>query len=116
MIHIVWSGKGYLVAVLTFGSSLLGNLITNAATGDRSYWDGHRWPFATCLCVASVACWLVGLHLHGKGARLLIDPQTGEEVILRNSHTLFFIPVVWWGPILAVWGAIELAVDLAGRR
>ena len=34
MIHIVWTGYGFLVAVFTFGLSLIANVITNSVTGD----------------------------------------------------------------------------------
>jgi hypothetical protein len=112
MIHIIWSDKGYLVAVTTFGSSLVANLITNSVTGSGAYWDAHRWPLAVSLFFSAVVCWFVGRAFQNQGARVLIDPKTGEDVVLRESHTLFFIPMMWWGPLLAVLGAVALGVEL----
>jgi hypothetical protein len=112
MIHLIWSGKGYLVAVLTFGSSLVANVITNSVTGGEAYWDAHRWPFAVSLFVSALACGYLGLVLQNRGARVLVDQETGEEVVLRESNTLFFLPIPWWGPILAVFGAVVLGLDL----
>jgi hypothetical protein len=111
MIHIIWSGKGFLVAVFVFGSSLVANLATNCITGSGAYWDAHKWPFAISLFVASAACSFVGQWLQKRGKRVLIDTKTGEEVVLGKSHTLFFIPMIWWGPILAVCGFIAVGVD-----
>jgi hypothetical protein len=111
MIHIIWSGKGFLVAVFTFGFSLIANLIANSVTGNGAYWDAHKWPFAVSLFVSSVACWFVGRSFQNRKARVLIDPKTGQEVILPKSHTLFFIPMMWWGPILAVFGLIALGME-----
>jgi hypothetical protein len=111
MIHIIWTGKGFLVAVFVFGSSLIANLITNAMTGSASYWEAHKWPFADSLFVSGALCWSVGRQLHSKPARVLLDPNTGKQVVLRNSHTFFFIPVMWWGPILGLGGLIILAVE-----
>jgi hypothetical protein len=113
MIHIIWSGKGFLVAVFVFGFSLIANLITNSMTGSSAYWDAHKWPFAASLFVSAVACGSVGSYFRNLKARVLIDPKTGEEVILRQSHTLFFIPVVWWCPILAAFGLITLGVEFS---
>ncbi len=111
MIHIIWSGKGFLVAVFTFGFSLVANLIANSLTGSEAYWDAHMWPFAVSLFPSAVACWFVGRVFQNRKARVLIDPKTGEVVTLRESHTLFFIPMIWWGPILAAIGVIVLGVE-----
>ena len=112
MIHIIWSGKGFLVPVFVFGFSLIANLITNSMTASEVYWDAHKWPFAISLFASAVACGTAGSYLRNLKAQVLIDPKTSEEVILRQSHTLFFIPVVWWCPILASIGLITLGMDL----
>jgi hypothetical protein len=111
MIHIVFTGYGFLVLVFVFGFSLIANLITNCVTGDRMYWDAHKWPFAVSLFVSAVTCWLIGYFFRNRNGRLLIDPKNGEEVVLRESHTLFFIPMIWWGPILVVFGLIALVAE-----
>jgi hypothetical protein len=111
MHHIFWSGKGFLVAVFTFGFSLIANLTTNSVTGSAVYWDTHKWPVAVSLFAAAVPCWFVGRHLKREVPRVLIDPRTGETVILRKSHTLFFIPVIWWAPLLAVFGVVVLGAE-----
>ena len=43
MIHIIWSGKGFLVAVITFGFSLVANLITNSVTGGGAYFSSYSY-------------------------------------------------------------------------
>ena len=111
MIHIIWSGKGFLVAVFTFGFSLVANLICNSVTGSGAYWDAHKWPLAVSLFVSAVACCVVGRVFQNQKPHVLIDPKTRKEVILQKSHSLFFIPMMWWGPILAVCGLIALGVE-----
>jgi len=111
MIHIIWSGKGFLVAVFTFGFSLVANLVTNSVTGGGAYWDAHKWPFAVSLFVSAVPSWVVGRSIQNRNARVLVDPKTGEEVVLRESHTLFFVPMMWWAPILVVVGVITLSIE-----
>lgn len=110
--HIIWTGKGFLVAVFTFGFSLIANLVTNSVTGSDVYWDSHKWPLSVSLFVSAVACWFVGRYFYyGSEPRVLIDPKTGQQVVFRESHTLFFIPMMWWGPILAVFGLIALGME-----
>jgi hypothetical protein len=99
MIHIIWTGYGFLVAVFVFGFSLVANVITNAATGGGAYWNAHKWPVAVSLFMSAGACWLVGFVCRNRG----------------KSHTLFFIPVIWWGPILVVCGMIALCAEFVRR-
>jgi hypothetical protein len=108
---IVFSGLGFLVFAFVFGFSLLANAITNAVTGSGKYWDVHHWPFAASLFVSGIACWSLGQILRRHKATVLIDPQSGEQVVLRQSHTFFFIPMMWWGPILAACGLVALAME-----
>src|SRR5437870_4438472 len=112
MIHIFWSGKGFLVAVFTFGFSLMANLISNSITGGEKYWNTHKWPFAVSLFASAAACWFVGRFFRDRGAQVFIDPKTGKEVFFGQSHTLFFIPMMWWGPILAVLGLIVIGAEV----
>jgi hypothetical protein len=115
MVHVIWSGKGYLVAVFTFGFSLVANLITNYLTGNGAYWDAHKWPLAISLFFSSAVCWLLGVDLDRREARVLLDPITGEQVVLKQSNTLFFIPMRWWGPILAIGSVAVLITEILKR-
>ena len=100
------------MAVIAFGLSLAANLITNGLTGSGAYWDAHKWPLALSLFASGAACLPLGLYFRDLKAQVLIDPKTGKEVILRQSHTLFFIPVLWWSPVLAGFVLIALCVEL----
>jgi hypothetical protein len=112
---IIWTGKGYLVAVFVFGCSLVANLAANAVSGDEVFWEQHRWPFAVSLIASGALSSIVGNVLRRKGTRTLIDPQTNEEVLLeRSHHSLFFIRMHHWGPILVttaigllLWEALQ---------
>lgn len=108
---LLWTGKGYLLAIAVFALSLAANLATNAVTGGPAYWDGHEWPLAAALFAAALFAWFFGRLLHGKGSRVLVDKETGEEVVLNPSNTLFFIPVEWWAPILTAIAVTLLAKE-----
>jgi len=108
---IIWNGRGYWVFILIFACSLLGNLLFNAIVGS-TYWDTHKWPFGAALLVAGLLLLFLGQFVFKQEERRLLDPKTGQEVVLRPYHALFFIPVRFWGPILAALGAGIAIVDL----
>ncbi|MAE71948.1 MAG: hypothetical protein CME06_15965 [Gemmatimonadetes bacterium] len=111
---IIWSRFGFLVAVFVFGCSIAANLITNSVTGGDAYWEAHQWPFGVSLFASAILCWGVGLLLSRRGSRTLIDSETGEQVVDSPSHTLFFVKMHWWGPILAILGIVVIGKDLMG--
>ncbi|HTY88152.1 MAG TPA: hypothetical protein VMB80_11855 [Candidatus Acidoferrum sp.] len=113
MIHIIWTGKGYLVFVIVFGCSLIANLIVNAKAGP-DYYDQHKWPFAVSLLVSAAICWPLGDYLRKRSDQVVIDKQTGKEFVINQSrHTLFFIPMHWWAPILMVGAVILFVVEFS---
>jgi hypothetical protein len=111
MIHLISTGKGFLVFVIVIGFSLIANLLANFVTGSGAYWDAHKWPFAASLFVSAFVCWFVGRYLQYHKARVLLDPETGKAVVLKQSHTFFFIPIVWWCPILAAFSLLAMGME-----
>ena len=108
---IFWQGLGFLVAVIVFGCSLAGNLICNATIG-AGYYDQHKWPFAVSLILSGAICWFLGGYLRTKSDRIAIDKETGKEFVVNHSrHTLFFIPMQIWSPILLLIALIVLGVE-----
>ncbi len=101
MFVILFQGLGFLVAVIVIGCSLIANLVFNQEAGE-GYYDHHKWPFAVSLVFSAVICWLLGNFLRKRPGRVLIDKKTGKEFTLNRKHTLFFIPMHWWAPILLV--------------
>ena len=112
---IIWSGHGYLVAVFVFGASLLMELATESAFNDDNFYQREAWPLALALVIAGVLSFLVGLALNSSGERRLVDPTTNEEVVVQaEQHTLFFMKMHWWGPILFVIAVIVFIQRMVG--
>ncbi|MGU3358896.1 hypothetical protein ACLBWX_01040 [Methylobacterium sp. M6A4_1b] len=44
--------------------------------------------------------------MNGRPGRELIDPRTGERVVLRAWHTLFWIPMQYYSVLLLLLGAL----------
>ena len=112
---IIWRGLGWLVPVIVFGFSLITNLAFNATYGE-DFWNSHHWPFALSLFVSAAVCWFLGKYLKTRSDRVVIDKETGKEIVINQSrHALFFMPMHLWGAVLAAWALIELLVEFVRR-
>ncbi len=100
------------MAVFVFGFSLVANLVTNHLAGSEAYWNEHKWPFGVSLLISGLLSWAVGSWLADSKTKTLVDKDTGEETVVKPSHTLFFIKMHWWGPILLVTGVVLIVMDL----
>jgi hypothetical protein len=107
---IIWSGLGFLVAVIAFIAVLLSEYVLEAVFKDQNYYQAHGWPKLLGLWVAGAIVWFLGNYLNRKQGRTLIDKATGEEVQVKPNHALFFIRMEYWGPILLILGLIFLFI------
>ncbi len=113
---IIWNGLGFMVAVIIFGFSLLANMISNHYYG-TAYYSERKWPLALSLLCSGVICWFFGKYLAMKSDIIAVEKETGKEIIVnRSSHTLFFIPMQWWSPILIVWAIVLLVQEFSPRQ
>jgi len=99
---LIWSGFGFLVFVAVVFWIMMDYYLVVTVTGSDAYFDAHTWHYGVALIIAAVCCWFVGQYFHKRPAKVLLDPQTGKEVVLRHSHTFFFVPIRWWGPVLGI--------------
>ena len=99
---IVWSGWGFLtVAIVAVVSIVVGAILSLmfAALGV---------PQLTFLAVsiglfsAAAANWFIGKRFNDKPGRELVDPQTGQRVLLVRRHKLFWINMEYWSIPVAV--------------
>ena len=111
---IVWTGRGFLVPIVAFLCALIANAMTEAFTGHHLYWQRNSWPLGAALLAAGAFAWFYGKHLRERGGRLLRDERTGQQVEVGGHHSLFFIRMEIWGPILGVFGIFNIVKNLVG--
>lgn len=112
---IIWSGWGILVVPITLLAggtvfAVIAALLTAAGLERLS-----GFGLAAGLLAAAAANWWAGRRLNGGTGRVLLDPATGQHVVLRRTHSLFFIPMQWWAVPLAVAGGFMLLASLFGH-
>ena len=109
---IIWSGRGYLAAVATFGVCLVANYFVDANWG-KNYYSDHLWIVGLALTVGGMLTAAIGWGLKPHTERELIDPATDERVVIQSAHdTFFFIPLHWSGGVIAVIGICTVIYDL----
>jgi len=106
---IIWSGWGFLVVIIGGVSLVVTQLTVNAAMHDNLYYTNNSWPKFLALVIAAVITWPVGRAINRqRPVRRSFDDQSGQWVVQYGGggHTLFFIPMEYWAPILVVIGVI----------
>ncbi|KQN03852.1 hypothetical protein [Sphingomonas sp. Leaf25] len=105
---IIWSGWGALtiviVAAVTIVVGAIGQLLLTAI----GYPD---WAFVAVsigLFSAAAVNWIVGRRMNAAPPRELVDPATGERVVLTRTHRLFWIRMEYWSFLVALLGFVPL--------
>lgn len=98
---IVWSGWGILVVLIAGLAAGIG--VAAGGTAHASLGMGLG------AILGAVGIWFLGRRLNGPTSeRLLVDPKTGQQVMLRCKNTLFWINMEWWAIVVALLGVIAL--------
>lgn len=50
--------------------------------------------------------------LAARPVRTLVDKDTGEEVTLRERHTMFYVPLRYWAMLYVGVGMVAVAAGL----
>jgi hypothetical protein len=99
---LIWNGAGVLVFWIWLMSIFAGDYLAKALFGANASNGMHNitgeWLAASLT---------LGLALLLRKQRTAgVHPQTGEEIVLRPCHSLFFIPVIVWPAIFFVLGIV----------
>jgi len=96
---VVWKGWGLAIVAFIFMFVLPIELLVEHYFGEGQY-KALAWPIPLAVLLGAIPTTLVGMRLNNKPARVLIDAETGEKVELKPNHSLFWIPMQYWGIIL----------------
>ena len=103
---LIWKGAGYVVPVATFATLVLTELSVERWFGDERYYQHHGWPKFAGLALAALVVFALGTALRRRGAKTLVEKDTGREVVVRPEHTFFFVDVQYWGYLLLVLAVV----------
>jgi hypothetical protein len=97
---LIWQGLGFLAAIIPIVCYVLFSKLITATMG-LAYTNSHSWPGALATLIGAGCVWLIGKKFSGP-ERSLVDPKTGQTVILKRKHTLFWIPIEYFAGVLVV--------------
>jgi hypothetical protein len=105
---IIWRKWGILVVIIALACFAGSNLAMRAIFQEEGYYQEHGWPKAVAALVAALILWPLGRYMNRSEERNLVDPETGEAVKFATGggNDFFFIPIEFWGAILAVVGVV----------
>lgn len=109
---VIWSGFGILVPVIAFVFFMGSVGVTSAISGNEDYISENMWPVSTAMLLAAAAIWFVGRWLHSGTGRVMVDKESGREVVLQRRHTLFWIKFEYWAIVPAALGLLYTVMDL----
>ena len=96
---IIWQCFGFLAALIPFVLLALLSLFDKSNT--------FTYGNELVLAISVIAVWCAGKKLNGAKGKVLIDPETKQEVLLKDKHTMFWLPMEWYGLVL---GALSVFV------
>jgi hypothetical protein len=99
---MIYSGLGPIALVIFLFFLFLADQIAEQVYGPR--FEFFRHPFVPPLTffLAGLAVWILGRLLNKKKVRTM-ELQHGEEVVVeRARHTIFFVPMEYWGILFFV--------------
>ena len=96
---IVWQGFGFLAALIPVGLLILSTILGI----DKNI----KFSDEIILLLSAVIVWLLGRKLNTKPAKILIDPKTNQEVIMKSKHAMFWIPMEYYA---VLWIIAALSV------
>ena len=97
---IVWSGRGFLSIIVLFVTLFL--CVSIFPTENVDY------GFIITAFVTGIFSWYFGKKWNTKNERIVVDEKTGQRLKIKNNHTLFWIPMQYWGIIFSAFGIIIL--------
>jgi hypothetical protein len=106
---IIWSGLGILIPLVAIAGVILGSILSGAL-GQPGLSLGLGFG------LAALGNWGLWKLIYPKQPRVLVDPATGQQVLLNPKHGLFFIPAKAWTWVLAILAVPMMLLGVAGER
>lgn len=97
---LIWSGRGILAALVFLGMLILGTILFYGSSID--------YAFVIAGFVAAIFSWYFGNKWNAKPTKILVDQKTGKEHHIKPNHSLFFVPMQYWGILFSVLAIIIL--------
>ncbi|RYY25634.1 MAG: hypothetical protein EOP41_05075 [Sphingobacteriaceae bacterium] len=108
---IIWRGYGFLVPIITIVTGALVTVLFHIVSKSSEPWGISVGSF-----VAAAIIWFWGKKLNDPAKnKILVDKATGQELILKPNHSLFFIKMQYWAFVIGGLGMVTF-ISLIMKR
>lgn len=105
---IIWKGFGILVPLIAIFGMVGGTVLA-------SVFGFAEMGLGLGLGLAAIGNWFIWKAINSQPGKVLVDPQTGQQVILKPTHSLFFIPARFWTWPMALF-AVMMMLGASGAK
>lgn len=98
---IVWSGKGFLSILVLILTVVLMAMMLPKGQSDLA--------LGLSFLVTAVFSWFMGKKWNGAEGKTMIDKASGQEVLIKPHHSLFWIKLQYWGIIFGIIGILFIS-------
>lgn len=106
---IIWQGAGFVGGIILILCLLGGQYALDLLMG-HGYASSHKWSISLSILLAALLIWLAGKGLDKFPPREWVDPKTKQTILIKERHTIFFMPLKYFSVLLIAWAAF-LAVN-----
>jgi hypothetical protein len=106
---IIWSGLGILIPIISIFAIIAG-FSAASAMGQPAFGGGAGF------FLAAILNWALWKMVYPKQPKVMADPVTGQQFVMKPNHRLFFIPARAWTWILALLVVPAIVLGITGER
>ncbi|MEN7547431.1 hypothetical protein AAG747_05910 [Rapidithrix thailandica] len=99
---IIWSGLGFLVAVIPIVLTIISEVL----------FARLKWALSADLLLAAIVIWCLAYWLNIRPGKVVVDNDTGQKIELKAQHTFLWIKMQYWAYIFAGISWLSLLISL----
>jgi hypothetical protein len=107
---IFYTGIGYLVGIIFIAPLAIFGSILNFGFGIDPLSTTSWWPLHALMFLGAVVTFVVGSYANRTKVQETTYEKSGPVRMSRTKHTLYWIPIEYWGPIILAVYFILIAV------
>ena len=113
---LVWEGYGLLAFGPPLAIAIVMEVLVDVIGGSGTYTHASALFAGIALILSGPPTWALARWLDGRTpTRHLMDPVSGESVVLRTRHRFFFIETRIWAKLWPICGVIFLVAGAFNR-